>query len=157
MIHHNLDPYPEPRDKTPIYINEPWLTDKTRMEYPIGVDSDSEEADNVRIYAPIDLNRKAILRRLDRIIVAYGEANERNEIEYDSDVNMLVSQIEIYDQIWYVRHTPSDNRHSDEAVSLVKEFVSCLEAIPDGCEEYFPFERIDELKEEYLSNVSSDS
>lgn len=151
MTHHNLDPYPEPKDKTPIYINEPWLTDKTRIEYPIGVDPDTEEADNVRIYAPIDLNRKAILRRLDRIIACYGEANEGNEMEYDSDVNMLVSQIEIYDQIWYVRHTPSGNRHSDEAVSLVKEFVARLEDISDGCAECFPFEMIDKLKEEYLS------
>ena len=151
MTHYNLDPYPDPKGKTPIYINEPWLTDKTRMEYPIGVDSDTEETDNVRIYAPIDLNRKAILRRLDRIIACYGEANERNEMEYDSDVRMLVSQIEIYEQIWYVRHSPSENRHSDEAVSLVKEFVARLEAIPDGCAVYFPFELIDDLKEEYLT------
>ncbi len=110
-----------------------------------------EEADNVRIYAPIDLNRKAILRRLDRIIASYGEANEGNEMEYDSDVSMLVSQIEIYDQICYVRHTSSENSHSDEGVSLVKEFVARLEAIPDGCAECFSFELIDKLKREYFS------
>lgn len=132
MTHHNLDPYPVPKDKTPIYINEPWLADKTRIEYPIGVAPDTEEVDNVRIYAPIDLNRRAILRRLDRIIASYGEAHEGNEIEYDSDVSMLVSQIEIYDQIWYVRYTPPENSHSDEGVSLVKEFVARLEEIPDG-------------------------
>ena len=72
-------------------------------------------------------------------------------MEFDSDVGMLISQIEIYDQIWYVRHTPLENRHSDEAVSLVKEFVARLGAIPDGCAVYFPFELIDELKEKYLT------
>jgi hypothetical protein len=24
MEHHNLDPYPEPREKAPLYVNEPW-------------------------------------------------------------------------------------------------------------------------------------
>lgn len=30
-------------------------------------------------------------------------------------------------------------------------FVTKLEEIPDGCAEYFPFELIEELKQEYLS------
>lgn len=29
MIHHNLDPYPDSKEKSPLYINEPWLFDKT--------------------------------------------------------------------------------------------------------------------------------
>jgi hypothetical protein len=49
---------------------------------------------------------------------------------------MLISQVEIYDQLWYVRH--------------LKEFIVNLEEIPDGCAEIFPFELIDELKEEFL-------
>lgn len=59
------------------------------------------------------------------------------------DVEMLISQIEIYDQIWYVRHMPKDGEHSMEARNLVEE-------IPDGGAECFPFEVIDRLKEEYL-------
>ena len=64
------------------------------------------------------------------------------------DVEMLISQIEIYDQIWYVRHMPKDGEHSMEARDLVEEFIAKLEEIPDG--ECFPFEVIDRLKEEYL-------
>ena len=80
----------------------------------------------------------------------YGEANEENESEFRTDVNMLIYQIEIYDQIWFVRHMPKEGRHSREAVELVREFVAKLESIPDGCAECFPFETIEELKKEYL-------
>ena len=63
----------------------------------------------------------------------------------------IVSQIEIYDQIWYVSHmSKKKGNHSAEAVELVKEFVALLEEIPDACAERFPFEEIDELKQEYL-------
>ena len=66
------------------------------------------------------------------------------------DVDMLIFQIEIYDQVWYVRHMPEEGNHSLEAIELVKEFVAVLEDIPDGCAERFPFDTIDELKKEYL-------
>ena len=98
----------------------------------------------------MDLNRDAILRRLDRVIAQYGEAAEENEMEFSIDVGMVISQLEIYDQVWFVRHMPPDGEHSMEAISLVKEIVTRLEEIPDGCAEYFPFDTIDELKREYL-------
>ena len=79
MTHHKLDPWPIPKDKTPMYINEPWIIDKTLLEYEAHIDPE-EEDDNIRIYAPLDLNRKAILRRLDRVIAHYEEANEANEM-----------------------------------------------------------------------------
>ena len=44
--------------------------------------------------------------------------------------------------------------HSRKAIQLVREFVGILEKIPDGCAELFPFELIDELKEEYLTEAS---
>ena len=66
------------------------------------------------------------------------------------DVEMIISQIEIYDQIWYVRHMPKDGEHSMEARNLVEEFIAKLEGIPDGGAECFPFEVIDRLQEEYL-------
>ncbi len=50
----------------------------------------------------------------------------------------------------FVRHMPPNRKHSLEAVALVKEFVTHLEEIPDACAERFPFETIDELKQEYL-------
>ena len=149
MEHHQLDPYPIPKEKNPLYINEPWLLDKTLLDYPIHKEPEEEE-DNVRIYVPLDLNKDAILRRLHRLIFHYEEASERNELEFSMDVDMLIFQIEIYDQVWYVRHMPEEGNHSLEAIELVKEFVAVLEDIPDACAERFPFETIDELKKEYL-------
>ena len=148
MEHHTLDPYPIPKEKTSLYVNEPWLMDKSLVE-ELPHPEPEEQADNIRIYVPIDLNRKAILRRLERLIVYYGEANEENEFEFQSDVSMLISQIEIYDQVWYVRHMPENGNHSEEAIALVKEVISRLEDISDGCAECFPFDIIEELKRAY--------
>ena len=75
-----------------------------------------ENRDNIRIYVPLDLNKDAILRRLDSIIFHYGEANEANEFNFAQDVEMLISQIEIYDQTWFVRHIPESRDHSQEAI-----------------------------------------
>ena len=75
MEHHSLDSYPIPKEKSPLYINEPWLVDKSLLEYSTQREPDAKE-DNIRIYVPIDLNRDAILRRLDRIIQQYGEATD---------------------------------------------------------------------------------
>jgi hypothetical protein len=153
--HHNLDPYPNPKDKTPLFVNEPQLSDRTVLDYfaadDIGVPETEE--DNVRIYVPIDLNAKAILRRLYAIIARYGEATEDNESNFWQEVDMLLSQVEIYDQIQSAREgTVGDERHSKKTVALMKEFVRMLEEIPDGCSEIFPFSLIDDLKEEYLDN-----
>lgn len=153
MEHHSLDPYPIPKDKKPLYINEPWLIDKSLLEYQLYREPDEKE-DNIRIYLPMDLNKEAILRRLDYIIVVYGEAREDNESNFSIDVGMIISQLEIYDQIWFVRHMPKEGEHSREAIELVAEIVSRLEDIPDCGAECFPFELIDELKEEYLSDNS---
>lgn len=76
MNHHTLDPYPLPKEKGPLYINEPWIVDKSLLEYSIKREPD-EEKDNIRIYVPIDLNKEAILRRLDYVIASYGEATEK--------------------------------------------------------------------------------
>ena len=32
MEHHDLDTYPIPKEKMPMYINEPWLIDKSIRE-----------------------------------------------------------------------------------------------------------------------------
>lgn len=67
---------------------------------------------------------------------------------------MLIEQIAIYDQIRYIRTIEesdklSTKQHSAKDISLVKEFISILESIPDGYAELFPFETIEELKLEY--------
>lgn len=150
FIHHILDVYPEPREKAQRIINESWLIDKT-----IDIDPDKrtpteDEPDNIRIYVPLDLNRRAILRRLDNIIARYnGEATEDNEMAFWLDVERLFLQVEVYDQYWYVRHIPKDRKHSAEATELVKEFIARLEEIQDLDSETFPFDIIDALKEEF--------
>lgn len=150
MEHHRMDPYPMLQDKTPLYINEPWLIDKSLLEYPQHREPE-EQPDNVRIYIPMDLNQEAILRRLDRVIAQYGEAAEENEMEFGIDVGMIISQVEIYDQVWFIRHMPKEGKHSQEGIAVVREIITRLEEVPDGCAECFPFETIDELKQEYLS------
>lgn len=151
MEHHTLDVYPIPKEKQPMFINEPWLIDDTiaakrRKQHC----TPEPESDNIRVYLPLDLNQKAILRRLRALIARYGEANEANEFAFSCDVAQLVAQIEIYDQIWFVRHMPKDGRHSQEAKQLVREFVSLLGTISDGGAETFPFELIRQLRETYL-------
>ena len=145
-----LDPYPIPKDSKPLFINAPWLVDATydNYEYDL-VTEDGTEEDNRRVYVPLDLNKSAILRRLDDIIRRYGEANERNELDFELDVRRLLYQVEIYDRVWYVRHMPEEGNHSLEGIGLMREFVKHLEEIPDGCAECFPYEMIDELKAEY--------
>lgn len=46
---------------------------------------------------------------------------------------------------------PKNDNHSIEGIELVKEFIACLEDIPDGCTEFFSFDVIDELRGEYLT------
>lgn len=154
MEHHTLDVYPIPKDKAQLYINEPWLIDRSLLEVSNGSAEPEQEQDNIRVYIPLDINKNAILRRLDMLIIHYGEANEKNELDFSIDVDMLVSQIVIYDQIWCVRHMPENGEHSQEAVDLVRKFIARLEEIPDGCAEIFPFELIDTLRKEYLSGSS---
>ena len=106
--------------------------------------------DNIRVYLPMDICKSSILRRLADVISHYGPATESNELDFSYDVSSLISQIEIYDQVWFVRHCPKHGRHSAEAVDLVKEFVNKLEDIQVHDAELFPYDTIVELKKEYL-------
>ena len=158
ITHHYLDPYPIPKDKTPVFINEPWIIDESWnrnitekvKDLRNELKQPDSETDNIRIYVPIDLNKKSILRRLHTVIAKFGDASEKNEFHYSAAVQELIYQIEIYDQIWYVRHWVDGCKHSKEAKELVADFVKVLEQIPDSCAECFPFEEIEYLKKEYL-------
>lgn len=156
MEHHDLDIHPIPREKAPMYINEPWLIDGSLLESgkkrEVLREPETQE-DNIRVYIPLDLNRKAILRRLDDVIQRYGIATELNESGFRGNVGQVISQLEIYDQIWHIRRM-AEGKHSCNAVRLVQDIIQRLEAIPDGCAECFPFELIDRLKAEYLEESS---
>lgn len=150
--HHDLDIHPIPKEKAPLFINEPWLIDGTLLELGIRrelLKAPENQPDNIRIYLPLDINREAILRRLEEIICRYGAATEANEPSFCHDVRQVIAQFEIYDQIWHIRCMEED-RHSQKAIRLVQEIIARLQAIPDGCAERFPFELIEELENAYL-------
>ena len=155
MEHHNLDAHPIPKEKMPLFINEPWMIDDSlQWIQQTGYDpAPLPDDDNIRVYIPMDICKSSILRRLDYIIKYYGAATEANEMDYSYDVVNLISQIEIYDQVWFVRHMPKQGKHSLEAIELVKEFVKKLENIEDGCAELFPFSTIEKLKHEFIDTV----
>ncbi|MBR4607574.1 MAG: hypothetical protein IKO41_15295 [Lachnospiraceae bacterium] len=90
LEYHNLDPYSVPKDKVPLYVNEPNLVDITLQEY-FELTAKPNPEDNVRIYVPLDLNAEAILRRLDYVIYRYGESTEENECKFRSDVIMIMA------------------------------------------------------------------
>lgn len=92
---------------------------------------------NVRIYVPLDLNKSAILKRLNSLITHYDEANEENEMNFSQDVSVLISQIGSYDQIGIVRHMPQSGKHSVKTYGLVKEFTEKWGAILNRYEDVF--------------------
>ncbi len=150
--HHDLDVYPNPKEKQPMFINEPWLLDLSLLNDGKLSKEPEPQKDNIRIYVPVDLNAAAILRRLHHIIQQLGPAREMNEMDYSVAVGQLISQIEIYDQIWYARNVPSDGnrKHSSEVRVLVERFIDALKDMEVLDAELFPYEEIEQLKKEYL-------
>lgn len=68
----------------------------------------------------------------------------------------MISQLEIYDQVWVARDaahavqkTEGGRLHSKQGIQLAQEIVRYLSE-DEGAAECFPFEIIDELTEEYL-------
>ena len=153
MEHHNLDIQPIPNGSEPLFINEPWMIDRSlQWIQETGFDpAPLPDADNIRVYLPMDICKSAVLRRLIDVIAHYGAATEANAMDYSYDVDMLISQIEIYDQVWFVRHNPHHGKHSAEAIDLVRGFVGKLEEIQVFDAERFPYDTIDELKKEYFT------
>ena len=50
LEHHDLDVYPVPKEKKPLYVNEPWLIDDSNYEFSWGKREPENEDDNIRIY-----------------------------------------------------------------------------------------------------------
>ena len=109
MAHHNLDIYPIPKDKSPMFINEPYLIDQSLLSDSLIIQDELNE-DNIRVYIPLDINREAVLRRIKMIIEKYGEANKENEAAFQLEIETIIAHIEIYDQIWFVRSMPSQGK-----------------------------------------------
>lgn len=142
----------------PIYVDEPWLIDQSMLEnYASEMAKTAAGEDNIRVYIPLDINRRAIRRRLNAVIIRYGEVSEKNECEFSTDVDMVLSQLEIYDRILCERGASKAGNHSAKVVDIVREAISVLEEVPDGCACQYPFETIAELKREYLQMTERES
>ena len=150
--HHDLDVFPIPKEKQPMFINEPWLVDLSLLNDEELSKNPEPQKDNIRVYVPLDLNADAIMRRLDQIIQQFSLASEKNEMNYSFAVGKLISQIEIYDQIWYARNVPSngERKHSAEASALVERFIEALKNLEVLDSETFPYKGLEELQKEYL-------
>ncbi len=156
--HHPLDVWPLPRDQKPMFINEPWLVDESiyyeSVKQMMSLRGPEDEEDNRRVYIPLDLNKKAFLRRLDHVLSKYRDITWQNESNVYCEVRSILSQIEIYDQLWFVREgnfKTDENHmicgHSQHATIVIQEIIKRLESV-DTCED-FPYDIIDELKKEY--------
>ena len=165
-MHHNLDIHPIPADV--LYVNElslagkvPYET-KDTMEKAITGKIKSKGGilpdDNVRIYVPMDLNADIImwqLYSLHGVKGSLGYPTEKNESAYSFGVGKVISQLEIYDQVWVARKAGESVqkedvgvRHSQQGIELAKQIVRYLEDI-EGNGECFPYDEVEELKEKF--------
>jgi hypothetical protein len=178
--HHNLDIKPIPEKV--LYINEPDITGVfcgNGLEYipnwerlfEKSHDGDTaswyaEQApDHVRVYVPLDLSKECILAYFEAVLARFQRADERNESDFSSSIEQVITRLEIYDQVWFVREMSKpwkdDDvrltdygqmlRHSRHATEIARVIVDELLLVAnDGCTaEHFPYETIDMLCREY--------
>ncbi|RHK20970.1 hypothetical protein DW074_15340 [Ruminococcus sp. AF46-10NS] len=101
----------------------------------------------------MDLNADQILSRLQQIYRVMGSPNDMNEMEFSCEVGKIISQLEIYDQVWVARDLKNAVRieerlHSTKGIELTKKIINVLME-DEGCAECFPYDVIDELKAEF--------
>lgn len=132
-MHHKLDIHPIPTDV--LYVNELSLARKVPYETRDTMDKALTGRtksnggilpdDNVRIYVPMDLNADIIMWQLYSLHSTLGYPDEKNESAYCS--GKVISQLEIYDQVWAVRKLgdtvqkeDGGVRHSHQGIELTK-------------------------------------
>ena len=133
-MHHKLDIHPIPTDV--LYVNELSLVGKVPYETRDTID-------------------KALTGRTKSNGGILGYPTEKNESAYCSGVGKVISQLEIYDQVWAVRNLEDTVqkedggvRHSHQGIELAKQIVKYLEDI-EGTAECFPYDEIQELREAF--------
>lgn len=163
-MHYDIDDKPIPEEA--LYINDPFMT---TMVEPYCLVSDYQMAqsaktkaeggilpnDNIRVYVPMDLNHSNILKELSAVYELLGSPNEENELDFFFLTNKIMQKLEIYDQIWVTQDPENTIRmkregifHSQKGMALVKEIIAYLEK-DEGLADMFPFEIINQLKEEW--------
>lgn len=110
------------------------------------------KAANVFDDVPMDLNMNEIMFRVYRLYSVLGYPTERNESEFSTKMGQIVSQLEIYDQVWAVRdmeHAIQKDyptvRHSQQGTVLARKLIDYME-MHDGCAECYPYDIIEDLK-----------
>ena len=161
-MHHNLDIYPIPEKV--LYINELEIADTacyydTKEQHQkaltgrIRTNGGILPNDNVRVYVPLDLNAAQILNRIQQIYRIMESPDDTNELEFSYQVGKIISQLEIYDQVWVARDLGNavrigEHLHSKNGIELAGKIVSIL-LEDEGCAECFPSDVVDELKKEF--------
>ena len=161
-MHHDLDIHPIPEKV--LYINDLSIADiafgyETTKQHQkaltgkIHSDGGILADDTVRIYVPLDLNADQILSRLQQIYRVMGSPNDMNEMEFSYEVGKIISQLEIYDQVWVARDLENavrikEHLHSKNGIELAGKIVSVL-LEDEGCAERFPYDVVDKLKMEF--------
>ena len=161
-MHHDLDIHPIPEKV--IYINDLSIADRacyyeTEQQHQkaltgkIHRDGGILPDDNVRIYVPLDLNSAQILNRIQQIYRVMGSPDDMNEMEFSYAVDKIISQLEIYDQIWVARGLENavkvkEHLHSKKGIELVRKIINIL-LEDEGCAESFPYDIVDRLKVEF--------
>lgn len=162
-MRHKLDIHPIP--KKVLYINELSLANpmvyQTTHEYEKAISGDTISRggvlpnDNVRVYVPMDLNSDNIMRQLYALYDALGSPDDSNECRFSNCVSKLISQLEIYDQVWVTRDLAHAVQKSDGEVYHSRQGIELAQKIVDfllrdvGIAERFPFDEIEKLKEEF--------
>jgi len=162
-VHHKLDVRPIP--ERVLYINELNFLETDLYQ----TNTDCEKAitgeiiskggilpdDNVRIYIPLDLNSDYIMQQVHILYSILGSPDEENELHFVSGMAKIINQLEVYDQVWVTREVANAVQkeaggvfHSQKGIDLANKIVAYLEE-DEGSAECFPFETIEELKEEF--------
>ena len=162
-MHHKLDIHPIPESVH--FVNELDIASTTQYssqkQYEEALTGKTISSggvlpdDNIRIYVPIDISADSIMRKLREIYDMLGLPDDKNEPYFEQEFGKLLSQLEIYDQIWAVRDLRHSVRkvnggvyHSANGIELAEKVIRFLKENA-GKAKCFPFEQIDELSSEF--------
>ena len=158
-----LDVEPIPSDV--LYVNDLSLVKGNLNNSEMAIKGITEEQggvlpnDNVRIYAPIDINGECLISNLSSLFYSLGTPTENNEFLYSREVSLLIKYLEIYDQVWCTRDFDNTviikgKHHSKKAIAIATQMITILNK-KEGCAELFPYDEIDELERFLQKSPSS--
>ena len=95
------------------------------------------------------------MKLLYALYASLGYPTESNESAYYSGVRKIITQLEIYDQVWVARKVEESvqkenggERRSRKGIELAGKIVKYLEE-NEGTAECFPYDEIEKLRETF--------